>query len=114
MSTAGVAVGRCGYDFRSLLDGGRIGSPIVICRCFRLDSAAQTGHLSDSMPSQLEIAVIVSTYQRPAHLERSLLSLAHQRGVDDKYEVIVTDDGSTDSTQSIVRKFARAAKFPVN
>jgi len=34
------------------------------------------------MPSQLEIAVIVSTYQRPAHLERSLLSLANQRGVD--------------------------------
>jgi GT2 family glycosyltransferase len=66
------------------------------------------------MPSQLEIAVIVSTYQRPAHLERSLLSLAHQRGVDGKYEVIITDDGSTDSTPTIVRTFARTAIFPVH
>jgi glycosyltransferase involved in cell wall biosynthesis len=66
------------------------------------------------MPNKLEIAVIVSTYQRPAHLERSLLSLAQQRGVDGKFEVVVADDGSTDSTSSIVRKFARTAPFPLH
>jgi glycosyltransferase involved in cell wall biosynthesis len=66
------------------------------------------------MPSELEISVIVSTYQRPAHLERSLLSLAEQRGVDGKFEVIVADDGSTDHTPTIVRKFARTVPFPVH
>lgn len=66
------------------------------------------------MPNKLEISVILTTYQRPAHLERSLLSLAHQRGMDGKYEVIVADDGSADRTESIVREFQRTAKFPLH
>jgi glycosyltransferase involved in cell wall biosynthesis len=65
------------------------------------------------MPSQLEISVILTTYQRPAHLERSLMSLAHQRGMDGKFEVIVADDGSTDDTQNLVKRFARTAPFPL-
>src|SRR5438046_1324348 len=65
------------------------------------------------MPSQLQLSVILTTYERRAHLERSLMSLAKQRGVAGKYEVIVADDGSTDDTQSVVRKFARSARFPV-
>ena len=65
------------------------------------------------MSSQIELSVILSTYQRPAHLVRSLLSLSLQRNVDDKFEVIVSDDGSLDESQSIVLKFARGARFPV-
>src|SRR3954451_10103760 len=60
-----------------------------------------------------QIAVILSTYQRPAHLQRSLLSLAMQQGVDGLFEVVVTDDGSTDSTEIVVRRFAASAKFPL-
>jgi glycosyltransferase involved in cell wall biosynthesis len=66
------------------------------------------------MPNKLEISVILTTYQRPAHLERSLLSLAHQRGMDGKFEVIVADDGSADHTADLVRKFARTAPFPLH
>jgi glycosyltransferase involved in cell wall biosynthesis len=66
------------------------------------------------MPPQLELSVILTTYQRPAHLERSLISLAHQRGMDGKFEVIVSDDGSTDHTQNLVSKFARLAPFPLH
>src|SRR5437868_2809247 len=66
------------------------------------------------MPLPLEISVILTTYQRPAHLERSLISLAHQRGVTGKFEVIVADDGSTDRTESLVCAFARSANFPVH
>jgi len=63
---------------------------------------------------KLELSVILSTYQRPAHLKRCLRSLALQRGMDGKFEVIVADDGSQDQTQEIVRDFARTADFPVH
>jgi GT2 family glycosyltransferase len=65
------------------------------------------------MASTLEISVILTTYQRPRHLERSLVSLAWQRGVDGKYEVIVADDGSEDRTHCLIRKFMRTANFPL-
>lgn len=65
------------------------------------------------MPSRLELAVILTTYERPAHLVRSLLSLAMQRDVAGRFEVVVADDGSTDGTHNLVRKFARNANFPL-
>lgn len=65
------------------------------------------------MPSKLELSVILTTYERPAHLVRSLTSLAMQRDMDGKYEVIVADDGSRDETAELVREFARKAKFPL-
>jgi GT2 family glycosyltransferase len=58
-----------------------------------------------------EIAVIVSTYQRPQHLRRCLLSLARQRGVDGRFEAVVVDDGSADDTADLVARFARTAPF---
>jgi glycosyltransferase involved in cell wall biosynthesis len=61
-----------------------------------------------------EIALLVSTYQRPAHLRRALLSIALQRGVQDQMEVVVTDDGSTDETSQVVHQFAKSVDFPVN
>jgi GT2 family glycosyltransferase len=65
------------------------------------------------MPSTLELSVILTTYQRPEHLARSLASLSCQRGVKGRFEVIVADDGSKDRTHAVVREFARRASFPV-
>jgi GT2 family glycosyltransferase len=65
------------------------------------------------MPTKLELSVVLTTYQRPEHLERSLASLALQQSMQGRFEVIVADDGSTDRTHSIVREFSRTAKFPV-
>ncbi len=62
---------------------------------------------------QPKIAVIVSTFERPDHLRRSLLSIARQRHVADGFEVVVTDDGSRDHTESVVREFADDVSFPV-
>jgi glycosyltransferase involved in cell wall biosynthesis len=67
------------------------------------------GHLSP----QPEISVIVSTFQRPDHLRRSLLSLALQRGVDVPFEIVVTDDGSIDHTAEVVHRFATTVDFPL-
>lgn len=65
------------------------------------------------MPSELELSVILTTYERPNHLERCLASLALQRGVAGKFEVIVADDGSRDRTHEVVHRFADSVDFPV-
>lgn len=65
------------------------------------------------MPSSLELAVILTTYERPEHLERSLASLALQQSVAGKFEVVVADDGSRDRSHSVVHKFSRTAEFPL-
>jgi glycosyltransferase involved in cell wall biosynthesis len=65
------------------------------------------------MPKIPDIAVIICTYERPAHLRRCLLSVAAQRGVDGRFEVIVVDDGSRDRTPEVVERFRREVSFPV-
>ncbi len=65
------------------------------------------------MASNVDISVIVTTYQRSEHLRRSLLSLSVQRGVQGSIELVVTDDGSTDNTADVVERFAHSAPFPV-
>lgn len=64
--------------------------------------------------SQPEIALLLSTYQRPRHLTKALESIALQQGVAGRMELVVTDDGSTDETPAIVADFAREVDFPVH
>jgi glycosyltransferase involved in cell wall biosynthesis len=66
------------------------------------------------MPQVPEIALLVSTFERPQHLRRVLRSISLQKHVDGKFEVVVTDDGSADETASLVSDFARTAPFPVH
>jgi glycosyltransferase involved in cell wall biosynthesis len=65
------------------------------------------------MASNLDLSVIVTTYERPKHLQRCLASLALQRGVEGRFEVIVADDGSRDCTHDLVHQFAKSADFPI-
>lgn len=65
------------------------------------------------MPDSPQIVLLMSTYQRPLHLRRALLSIALQRFDHRLFELVVTDDGSTDETPALVREFARTADFPV-
>jgi GT2 family glycosyltransferase len=65
------------------------------------------------MSTALEISVILTTFERPRHLERSLASLALQENMAGRFEVIVVDDGSRDRTPEVVESFARTASFPV-
>lgn len=61
----------------------------------------------------MDIAVIVSTFERPWHLERCLASLAAQRGVEGRFEVVVTDDGSRDKTLAFLANAVSRAAFPL-
>lgn len=63
--------------------------------------------------SQPEIALLMSTFERPRHLRLALESIARQVGVLNRMELVVTDDGSSDETPAIVRDYAAAANFPV-
>jgi GT2 family glycosyltransferase len=65
------------------------------------------------MPNEPELAVIITTYERPRHLERCLHCLSLQQGVAGKFEVIVADDGSNDRTENVVRNFASSVDFRV-
>jgi glycosyltransferase involved in cell wall biosynthesis len=61
----------------------------------------------------VDIAVIVSTLERPGHLERCLASIEAQRGVAGRFEVVVTDDGSKDGTLRLLATTARRVDFPL-
>jgi glycosyltransferase involved in cell wall biosynthesis len=61
-----------------------------------------------------EISIIVCTYQRPANLRRVLASIAGQRGVEGRFEVVVADDGSIDETPEVVASFRKSVRFPVH
>ena len=63
--------------------------------------------------SGINLSLLVSTFERPWHLRRVLESVAFQRDMEGAFEVIVSDDGSTDHTQDIVSEFADSAEFPV-
>ena len=57
--------------------------------------------------SPFEVAVIVTTFERPGHVRRALESISFQQDVAGKFEVVVVDDGSRDETSQVVAEFAR-------
>ncbi len=60
-----------------------------------------------------DISLIVSSFERPANLLRCLHSIAVQKGVKDRIEVVVADDGSRSETEELVCRFGRSVDFPI-
>jgi GT2 family glycosyltransferase len=57
------------------------------------------------MPSSF-VSVVVCVYNDEAYIKDCLISLTRQTYPDDRYEIIVVDDGSTDRSGEIVRSFS--------
>lgn len=60
-----------------------------------------------------QVALLVSTFEKPHHLRCVLRSIALQKNADGAFEVVVSDDGSADETHQIVREFAEQVSFGV-
>ncbi|MGB6978474.1 MAG: glycosyltransferase, partial [Candidatus Acidiferrales bacterium] len=62
------------------------------------------------MPAQTQnanrVTVLVDTYNHERFIEEALVSVLEQDFPADDTEILVVDDGSTDRTPEIVRKFA--------
>jgi len=62
----------------------------------------------------MEITVGLCSRNRHATLEKVLLSLVDQTLSPDRFEVVLVDDGSTDSTQAMVRQIRREVSYSLS
>lgn len=60
-----------------------------------------------------EIALLISSYERPRNLACVLASVARQQCAPERMELVITDDGSSDESLAIVSEFAAQAEFSV-
>lgn len=51
------------------------------------------------------LSIVIPTYNRAALLDRTLSTLARQTSAPENFEVVVSDDGSTDTTRDVVRSY---------
>ena len=61
----------------------------------------------------LRVSVVIPTYNRAAKLRQALRSLAAQSAPPDTYEVVVVDDGSTDTTSTVVEQLRPELPAPL-
>jgi len=61
----------------------------------------------------LKISVVLLTYNRAELLKKTLMSLVEQEFARQDFEVIVTDDGSTDNTWKVVREFIQSRELNI-
>lgn len=60
--------------------------------------------------TEIKLSYVLPTYNRVEYLGECLLSLIEQKFPKDKYEIIIIDDGSTDSTHELVDFFCEENK----
>lgn len=63
------------------------------------------------MADSPEISAVICTHNRERYLERCIASLLAQSIPSSEYEIIIVDNGSTDSTKEICNQFAGRVNF---
>lgn len=61
----------------------------------------------------VDVSILVNTCRRPRHLDLVLESIALQRGVAGRFEVVVADAAADDETAAVIRDHAARAEFPL-
>ncbi len=59
----------------------------------------------------MKVSVIIPTYNRAGFIAEAIESVLKQRGHKHSIEIIVVDDGSTDDTSKVVKKFGDKVKY---
>src|ERR1700751_2010784 len=57
------------------------------------------------------ISVLINTYNHERYIEQAIVSVLEQYFPAEEIEILVVDDGSTDRTPEIVRKFAPRVRY---
>src|SRR5262249_50682701 len=65
------------------------------------------------MSGSIQVSVVIPAHDAEPFIRRTLESARRQRGMEDRLEIVVVDDGSTDATADQVRACAAEAGAPV-
>ena len=57
------------------------------------------------------ISVLIDTYNQERYIEQAIVSALEQDFPREEMEIVVVDDGSTDSTQSDIQKFLPSVRY---
>lgn len=59
------------------------------------------------------LSIIIPTYNRCYILQKCLIAINNQKTNNHQLEIIVSDDGSTDSTEEITKEFTNYSRWPI-
>ena len=65
------------------------------------------------MNNELFISVITPSYNRASELEHLLKSLSAQSIDHNVFELIISDDGSTDETETLIKRWQEKARYSI-
>ena len=57
------------------------------------------------------VSFIIPAYNSEKTIEKTISSILNQDDSDVEFEIIVVDDGSTDNTGDIIRKYERTVRY---
>lgn len=69
--------------------------------------------MTPDLPEAVRVSVVIPTYNAASVLPQQLEALAHQTTVE-PFEVVVSDNGSTDDLASVVADWKRRAPYPLH